>query len=152
MFPFIAWFISCSDEGEFSYLQFNSADDQFTIDVGVQELLPDKTISLYSSTGSIEVGTATISPGGGPFGTEHTIVVQVLDTYENKVSYASIRTITDRGNETYTMNVDSADEGLYVLDLVSVGVESEIREDVFYISLYRREDIDETSTISDTGN
>ena len=151
MFPLITWFISCSDEGEFSYLQFNSVDDQLTIDVGVQDLLPDTTISLYSSTGSIEVGTATVSPGGGPFGTEHTIVVQVLDAYEDKVSSASIRTITDRGNETYTMNVDSADEGLYVLDLVSVGVESEMREDIFYISLYRREDIGESSGVNDTG-
>ena len=63
--------------------------------------------------------------------------------------------MTDRGNETYTMNVDSADEGLYVLNLVSVGVETETREDIFYVSLYRREDVSETDAseeITDTGN
>ena len=150
MFPFVAWLFSCSDEGELSYLQFNSVDDQISISVGSDDLLPDISIPLYSSTGTIEVGTTVVSPGGGPFGTEHTITVEVFDDYEDKVSYASIRTITDRGNETYTMNVDSADEGLYVLNLVSVGVESEAREDVFYVSLYRREDITEENI--DTGN
>lgn len=155
MFPFVTWLFSCSNEGEFSYLQFNSVDDQVSIPVGVDELLPDTSISLFSSTGSIEIGTANVSPGGGPFGTEHTITVEVFDNYEDKVSFASIRTMTDRGNETYTMNVDSADEGLYVLNLVSVGVETETREDIFYVSLYRREDISETDAseeITDTGN
>ena len=41
MFPFVTWFFSCSNEGEFSYLQFNSVDDQVSIPVGVDELLPD---------------------------------------------------------------------------------------------------------------
>jgi hypothetical protein len=150
MFPFITWLFSCSDEGELSFLQFNSLDDQLSISVGTEEILPDKSIPLFSSTGAIEVGNAIVSPGGGPFGTEHAITVEVFDAFEDKVSYSSIRTMTERGTETYTMNVDSADEGLYVLDLVSIGVENETREDIFYVTLYRREDIVEESL--DTGN
>ena len=96
MFPFVTWLFSCSNEGEFSYLQFNSVDDQVSIPVGVEELLPDTSISLFSSTGSIEIGTANVSPGGGPFGTEHIITVEVFDNYEDKVSFASRRSRVHR--------------------------------------------------------
>ena len=52
----------------------------------------------------------------------------------------------DRGEDEYDLEADSADEGLYLRELSSVGDEGESREETF--SIYVWED---DSTTSDTG-
>ena len=37
------------------------------------------------STGAVPIGNISVDPGGGPIGTEHTLIVVVNDDFENKV-------------------------------------------------------------------
>ena len=62
-------FLGCKDEEEVIYTQSNAKDDIITIEVGAAEELPPTTIDLHSSTGQVIVGSATVTPSGGPIGT-----------------------------------------------------------------------------------
>ncbi|MDG1478308.1 MAG: hypothetical protein P8R54_01895 [Myxococcota bacterium] len=143
----IAVLLACTEGEENAYTRFNSESDQLTIQVGTEELLEAVSVSLYSTTGTVEIGSASVDPGGGPIGTIHTLTVEVFDDWENEVSRVSVRTDSgDRGEDEYDLEADSADEGLYLRELSSVGDEGESREDTF--SIYVWED---DSTTSDTG-
>jgi hypothetical protein len=142
---------ACNKDDEPTYTQFNAEDESLEIDVGAAKLEPAKTITLYSSTGEVTVGTAKVDPGGGPIGTEHAIVVIVEDAYQNVVDRVSVRTSSpERGDDEYDMDPDSADEGFYKLTLVSVGEPDEVRTDTFTIRLWDEDD-DEDSGGVDTG-
>ena len=80
--------LACEEIEEVSFSQFNQAEDHLVVSIG-SETLPDTEISLYSSTGIVEVGTASISPGGAPAGTQHTLTVLIDDTYEDCLLYTS---------------------------------------------------------------
>lgn len=144
---------SCKDSTEPVWEQFNATTDTCAVEVGAAELLEAATTVLHSSSGEVEVGTATVDPGGGPVDTEHRITVQVDDAWEATVDRASVRTDSgSRGEDEYDMDADSADEGLYVLTLVSVGDPGETRTDVLTIRLWENTNDDETTTTtSDTG-
>jgi hypothetical protein len=145
----LAVLLACSEGDEVTYTQFNSDTDQLTIQVGTEELLDPVTISLYSTTGTVEIGSATADPGGGPIGTRHTLTVEVFDDWENDVSRVSVRTDSgDRGEDEYDLEGDSADEGLFQLELSSVGDEGETREDTFTIRVWE----DDTSSSDDTSD
>jgi hypothetical protein len=130
-------FIACEQDEEVTYSQFNGQDDSIGISVGAAELLPSATIDLKSTTGLIVVGSASVDYSGGPVNTTHTFTINVLNAYEDQVSRVSIEADAgDRGQEEYDMVADSADEGLFQLQLVSVGTEDEQREDLFTIRLW----------------
>ena len=57
--------LGCEQSEEVTFSQFNQVDDHLIVSIG-SETLPDVDATLYSSTGVVEVGTASISPGGGP--------------------------------------------------------------------------------------
>jgi hypothetical protein len=142
----------CNKDSAPTYTQFNEDDENLTIDVGAAKKEPAKSIELYSSTGEVTVGIATVDPGGGPIGTEHVIVVEVENAYENIVDRVSVRTNSaERGEDEYDMDPDSADEGFYKLTLVSVGKPGEVRTDTFTIRLWDEDD-DEDSAGKDTGS
>jgi hypothetical protein len=85
----------------------------------------------------VVIGSATVSPGGGPIGTTHDLVVVIDDAYEDKVDRVSVRIDAgDRGEDEYDLDRDSADEGYYKLSMVSVGEEGEVREDRFTIKVW----------------
>jgi hypothetical protein len=129
--------LSCGDEDTVSYVRFNGDDDVVTISVGVEDLLDDVTIDLHSTTGEVVIGSATVSPGGGPVGTTHDVVVVIADDYEEKVDRVSVRVDSgDRGEDEYDLERDSADEGYYKLSMVSVGDDGEVREDTFTIKVW----------------
>ena len=131
---------ACKKDDEIVYDQYNAEDDALSIEVGVEELLPAVSIDLHSSTGEIVVGTADVDPGGGPIGTEHTITVVIADDYENAIDRVTVRTDTsERGEDEYDLDPDSADEGLYQVTLVSVGTEDEVRTDTFTVRLWEAE-------------
>lgn len=128
---------ACNNKDEeVVYDQWNATDD--SVDVAVGAAVGDAlTVDLHSSTGAVVVGSATVDPGSGPVGTEHTITVIVADDYANVVDRASVRTASpDRGEDEYDLEADSADEGIYVLTLVSVGDEGEQRTDTLTFRLW----------------
>ena len=148
----LAVLLACTEGDEVTYAQFNADTDLLTIQVGTDEVLDPATISLYSTTGTVEIGTASADPGGGPIGTEHTLTVEIFDDWENDVSRVSVRTDSgDRGEDEYDLEADSADEGLYQIVLVSVGEEGESREDTFTVRVWENDSTDTTDTTGDTG-
>ena len=122
------------DEEDSNYIQFNSPDDAFIVEVGTAELGEEQLIELHSSTGQVIVGSATLSPGSGPVGTEHQLVVIVI--------------ILGKLVEQVRLEVDSGERGLedryfksrfcrpgyHTIDIVSVGEENETRTDTFQFS------------------
>lgn len=151
----LAVLLACTESDEVTYAQFNAETDQISIQVGSGEVLDATSVSLYSTTGTVEIGTATADPGGGPIGTEHTLTVEVYDDWENDVSRVSVRTDSgDRGEDEYDLEADSADEGLFQIVLVSVGDEGESREDTFTIRVWENDsaDSEDTTGSSDTGD
>ena len=150
-----ALFISiagCGDDGGAVYNLFNCEDDFTLIYVGIPEVWTGEScdgvehIDLKSSSCDLPedpngnpVGTADITPCGGPIGTEHQIVVRVNTLYKDKVDRVSVRLNSgDRGEDEYDMQPDSADEGLYKITLVSVGSEGELRNDTIHIKLWEQ--------------
>ncbi len=129
----LAVLLACSEGDEVTYTQFNSDTDQLTIQVGTEELLDPVTISLYSTTGTVEIGSATADPGGGPM--HHDVG-------------KGVEKPGDRGEDEYDLEGDSADEGLFQLELSSVGDEGETREDTFTIRVWE----DDTSSSDDTSD
>ena len=77
--------VGCTDDEEVTWVQFNATDNDLSVEVGVADELDPVSIDLTSSTGQVTVGTATVTPGGGPVGTEHSIEVQVKDAFEDAV-------------------------------------------------------------------
>lgn len=141
---------ACTEDDEVTYEQFNADDDEITIAVG-GELLDAVTVELHSTTGEVVIGSASVDPGGGPIGTEHTILVQIDDAYEDEVDRVSVRAKAEgRGDDEYDLQGDSADEGLYKRTLVSQGEEGETREDTFVIRVW--DIVDDTDGQTDTSD
>jgi hypothetical protein len=135
--PILLSFIACEQDEEITYSQFNASNDSMSIYIGVEELLPSSSIDLNSTTGLIIVGTAQVDYSGGPVNTTHTFTVNILDEYEDQVNRVSVLVDSgSRGDEEYEMIADSADEGLFQIELVSVGVPEEQREDIFTFRLW----------------
>ena len=132
-------FFACQETEE-SSAQFNASGETLSVSVGSSELLPDVERFLHSTTGSVEIGRAIVTPGGGPIGTEHQIQVEVFDEWEEEVASVVLETSSgSRGNLEYTLTPDSADQGLYLIVIESVGDEGEIREDEFTFRLWTGE-------------
>lgn len=148
--------LSCGEDDEPTYVQFNADDDELTVEVGADEVGPAETIDLHSTTGEVVIGTASVDPDAGPIGTEHVIRVQIDPAYENIVDKVTVRTDSDaRGEDEYDLVADSADEGFYKLTIVSVGAEDEHRTDTLTIKVWDVEDDDDGepgSSGDDTGD
>ena len=147
-------FFACDESEEENYNLFNAASDSFEVSVGIAEETEAQVIELHSSTGQVIVGSATLTPGGGPIGTEHQLIVEVENTWETEVSRAVLIINSGaRGEKEYILNRDSADAGYHQVDIQSVGEVDETRTDIFTIQLYVEEDTtNNTSENNDTGN
>lgn len=129
--------VACDEAEEETYVQFNADDEQLTVEVGASELGEAESIDLHSTTGEVLIGTATVDPSAGPIGTEHALVVEILDAYEHMVDRVSVRTDSgERGEDEYDLVPDSADEGFFKLVIVSVGAEGEQRSDTLTILVW----------------
>ncbi len=127
----------CESDEEETYVQFNADDEALSVEVGAAEAGEPSSITLHSTTGEIEIGTATVDPGSGPIGTEHTITVEIFNNYEHMVDRVSVRTDSgDRGEDEFDLRPDSADEGYYERALVSVGEDGEQRTDTLTIFVW----------------
>jgi hypothetical protein len=135
---FLSWgTVACNQDEGIQYDQYNAGNDRLTIQVGIEDLLDPEEIPLMSSTGQVEVGLARVDPGGGPIGTNHEIVIEVYDAYQEVVDRASVRTQSrSRGEDEYDLEQDSADEGVYLVTLQTEGAADEIRDDTLTFRLW----------------
>lgn len=140
----------CQEEVEPNWVQFNGDADSVTIEVGAAEELDPVSCELTSSVTGLVVGSAEVTPGGGPIGTEHTLLVVVENDWENDVGRVTVRTDSgDRGTDEYELESDPADEGYYGLTIISVGEEGELRSDTLTFRLWY--DSEDASSGDDTG-
>jgi hypothetical protein len=129
--------LACTDEADTVWVAYNGGSDSVEVDVGSPELLDPVSVVLTSTTGALEIGLGTVSPGGGPIGTVHTVTAQVYEEYAEEVGRVSIRTSSgDRGEDEYDLERDSAGEGYWSFELQSVGDSDERRTDVLTFRLY----------------
>jgi len=129
--------IGCKKQ-EIEYARFNHPTDVFVVEVGPDVPLDEQVITLHSSTGAAEIGTAELSPGGGPVGTEVDLVVRLNFLYAEEIARADIVTYSeDRGEETFELQQDSAQESLWVQELIIMGVNGEVRQDEIEIRLWK---------------
>ena len=136
--------VACKDK-EPDYAQFNGTD-VIEVEVTAAEETGEAVEEvLSSSTGTVEVGKVTETPGSGPVGTDHEIIVEVEDDFEDIVVLATVVTDAgDRGDDEYELRQDSADHGVWVVTLTSLGAEGEERTDTFTIYLWQYADIEVT--------
>jgi hypothetical protein len=142
MFAILGWgllLLGCEEE-EIEYNLFNGTSDIIEVSVGGSDELPATEIDLLSSTGQVIVGSAILTPGGGPVGTRHSLVIEVGDLWEARVTrVVVIADAGERGIEEFTLERDSADAGYHQIDIVSVGEEGESRTDSLTIRLYQED-------------
>jgi hypothetical protein len=137
----------CKKEEEVQYRLFNCEEDAASISVGAEPILTGddeacKPVTLLSSSCLEDetVGSAYIWPCQAPIGTEHDIWITVDPPYPNQIAKVTVRLQSDgRGEDEYRLTQDSANEGLYKLTLISVGSESEQRQDVVQIKLWEED-------------
>lgn len=135
----------CGDEDTDSNIRLNSADDVVQVEVGVAEVLEARSIELHSNTGAVVVGSATITPGGGPSGTLHQLTVQLTEDFYDEVDRVSVRTDSGaRGEDEYELVADLALEGFYSRELQSVADEGEVRTDTLELLLWQDQEARET--------
>ena len=145
---------ACTEEEAPTYTQYNDDADSVIVDVGVEtRMVTDddgstvvETVStpLTSSTGALEVGTATVSPSAGPIGTTHTLLVEVGADYSPDVDKVTVVTDSgDRGLDEYELEKDSAGDGVWFLEIESIGAEGEVREDTLTFVLYQEDATEE---------
>ena len=143
---FAALLLGCGEDDPISYSLFNCEEDATFVHVGEAEVLTGDAcdggdlLQLRSSSCEVSVGQTSISPCGGPIGTEHEIVVNVNSTYSHEISkVTAVLESGQRGEDEYTLTPDSADEGLYKVTLISVGSEGEQRDDLLRIKLWKED-------------
>ena len=141
--------LGCGEEENEDFTQFNATTDTLMVSIGPDADDTPSETELRSSTGQVVVGTATLTPGGGPVGTEHMLVVEVADTWQGQVEEVVISIDSGaRGIEEFTLKRDSADPGYHQIDIVSVGDEGEVREDLITLQLFAN---DTEPSSGDTG-
>lgn len=139
---------ACVEDEEATYTQYNGDDQSVTVDVGVEtryvlaedgvtEVPEVASVVLTSSTGTVELGTGTVSPSAGPIGTFHTVVVEVVPDYADDIDRVTVRTDSgERGEDEYELDRDSTGEGYWVFELESEGEDGEQRTDTLTFLLY----------------
>ena len=132
----------CPDSEDVNWVRFNDSNETIDIDITASDELGESiSIALLSSTGSVEVATATVNPGSGPVGTDHDFEVVVDDEWQEIVGRVSVDADSgDRGEETFELRQDSADHGYWVASITSLGADGEERTDTFAINLWSAEE------------
>ena len=141
--------VSCTDDSGTTYEQFNASGEELAVAVGgdVGEI---QQISLFSTTGTVEIGTASVEPDSGPVGTMHTVEVVIFESWAHMVDGVDVSVDSgERGEQEFSLVADSADEGQYRLELTSAGFEDEARTDILTLFVL---DIVGDADESDTAN
>jgi hypothetical protein len=136
----------CAADDTAGWIRFNDDDETLSVLVGPDTEADGSSMDreLRSTTGAVVVGTAVVTPASGPVGTQHTVLIDVLDEYEEEVGRATLVTNGDRGEQVHELEQDSADKGLWQIDVRSLGAADEARTDIFTVKLWRAADEGET--------
>jgi len=128
--------VSCNND-EMTWVRFNG-NDFLEVEVTAAEVLgPPVSTNLTSTTGAVLLGSASVDPGSAPTGTDHEVVVEIDDDYEETVGRVSVEVDAGaRGTETFELRQDSADHGYWWLRVRSVGDLEEERTDRFSFRLW----------------
>lgn len=136
------------------WVRYGAEDQSVTVFVGPDADALPVSLELLSTTETVVVGTATVTPGGGPVGTQHDVVIELADEYEGDVARVTLTTSGDRGSQKHVLVQDSADVGLWKLPITSLGAPDEVREDNFTVDLWRSandgEEADPNAEVEDT--
>ena len=128
---------ACSEESEIIYDRFNATDEVFEVVVGATELGEVALLDLYSSTGAVMIGQASIDPDAGPSGTLHLIEVEILEDYVHQVDRVSVEIDSGaRGVQVIDLYADSAAESVYRIEMESFSEEGEQRTDELEIQVW----------------
>ena len=124
------------------WVQFNSDDDIIEVEVTESADLGESVSEdLSSTTGAVVVGSVTVDPGSGPVGTLHTVQVNVEDEFADDVGRVTLGVDAGtRGIDDFELTRDSADRGLWQIEVESSGVAGESRTDTFTVSLFTEEE------------
>jgi hypothetical protein len=144
---------ACNKEEDTVWVQFNADDDTLGVDITASEDLGEAREGAVTSTsGTVELGYAIVTPGSGPVGTDHEITVDVYDEWEDLVERVSVRLDAGaRGVDEYDLQRDSADHGHWWIELTSVGSEGEERTDTLTVRLWEEVlEGDVPSTVEET--
>jgi hypothetical protein len=130
--------LGCKDDPGAQWVRFNGEDDVAELRVTeAAELGEAGVFELRSTTGATIVGAVTISPGSGPVGTDHTLLVELGEDYEERVQRAEVVVDSgERGVRRFPLEQDSADRWKWLIGLTSYGVEGEERVDTLTFELY----------------
>jgi len=129
--------LGCTQEEEQTFDRFNAEGETLEVHVGDQTVGELTSIALNSSTGAVEIGSASIDPDAGPSGTVHLLEVEILEDFVHQVDRVSVEIdASDRGIQSYDLNADSADEALYRLEIESVAGEGESRTDIIEVQVW----------------
>jgi hypothetical protein len=119
------------------WVAFNADSDAVTVEVTASEVGAAVATDLHSTTGASVVGSASVDPGSGPVGTTHRVEVHVDTDFVDRVGKVEVLADSgDRGSRTFSLLQDSADTGLWVVDVSSHGSSGEVRSDTFTFELY----------------
>jgi len=147
--------LACTQAEETTYEQYNADDNSVEVEVGTDTryVLADDGVTqvpeaaetaLTSNTGTVEIGTGTVTPSAGPIGTVHVVSVDIDEDYAADVDRVTVRTSSgDRGEDEYDLDRDSTGEGYWVYKLESVGEADEQRTDTLTFRLYQVVDTSE---------
>lgn len=152
LLPALLLLSACEEGQELVWAQFNAADDTMEVVVGSPEPGEPVAIDIHSSTGRYVIGRATLTPGSGPVGTQHELLVQVgtqfdpaladgIDSGEplvERVKRVSARIDSGpMGVQSWDLTRDTAMRGTWVLELLSLGdPEAGARTDTLTVFLW----------------
>lgn len=139
---------ACNKGEEVVPVQFNGDDDILVVCVGTGDCEPVGEIDLRSTNESTLIGTASVDPASGPVGTLHTVSVDVDDTWQDQVIKVTAEFISERGDQDWLLQQDSADHGNWEIEVQSLGDPDESREDQIILRLF--EDVSTTTTTEPT--
>jgi hypothetical protein len=144
LFPIFMGQFACGTDPEVEWVRFN-AEDMVSIEVTEgSELGLAVDGELRSTTGATALGTIVVEPGSGPVGTDHVLSVLVDDEYEETVDRVTVYADAgERGEDEYELRQDSAEHGLWVVTLTSMGETGEVRTDSFEIALWETTETNE---------
>ncbi len=146
--------VACENEPKPVWVAFNAEDQTFEVEVlpSGSPVGEDLELELLSNLGRTVVGSALVSPGSGPVGTEHLVAVDVLDDFEEIVERVTVdvrsQAVKDldgdgepdsRGEGEFELDRDSADPGAWAITMQSLGADDERRTDRFTIGLWQKE-------------
>lgn len=134
----LALLVGCKKDDEVTWTQYNAEDNAVQVEVGAADVLPAVSVTLTSSTGSVDIGTGSVDPGGGPINdTVYTVRVEMLADYADDIDRATVRTTSgDRGEDEFEMTEDSTGQGIWLYQLQAVGEADEQRTDTVTFRLW----------------